>query len=316
MPTARLLALSILLAVASPSASFAGTQLVVDNDTDRLVPGAATTDRDYTQGVRLNHFGDVDAPPAWAARLPGFAGAARVRSGWSVGQEIYTPDAISRTDAIRDDRPYAGWLYTGRVLVAEGEFAARSVELDLGVVGPGSQARQAQTWWHRELGIRPPRGWDHQLANEPGVIMRWEERRRPWGRLAHADFVPHAGATLGNVTTQLAAGGTARLGTRLPDDFGPWRNAPGAAESDASRGLAASAFARAEGRWVARNLFLDGNTFGPGPRVSRLPFVLETQLGVEIHRGRFALGYVFSFTTNEFRQRRRTPEYGSVVFSF
>jgi hypothetical protein len=38
-------------------------------------------------------------------------------------------------------------------------------------------------------------------------------------------------------------------------------------------------FARAEGRAVAHNLFLDGNTFSSGPHVSRIPLVAETQMG-------------------------------------
>ena len=57
-------------------------------------------------------------------------------------------------------------------------------------------------------------------------MVSYQERRRPWGYRRHADFVPHAGVTLGNVHTEASLGGTLRLGLPLPDDFGPWHNAP------------------------------------------------------------------------------------------
>jgi hypothetical protein len=109
----RHLRLALVLTLFSlPSApASAEVQTYWDNDTDAFVPGPGT-DRNYTQGTRVNLFGAPDALPAparWLAdRLPGFAARGAERQfGLSLGQEIYTPRAITARRPIYDDRPYA-----------------------------------------------------------------------------------------------------------------------------------------------------------------------------------------------------------------
>ncbi len=303
-----LLALALLLL---PALVRAEVQVFWDNDTDFFVPGAGTFDRYYTQGERTNRFGALPGPARRLAdRLPGFAGGER-RFGFSVGQEIYTPDAISKRTQILDDRPYAGWLYASAILVRSDARTMRSLELQAGTIGRASYAADVQTWWHHLLGVRRPQGWAYQLRDEPGLALSYQERRRPWGRLRHADLVPHAGATVGNVHDEANAGVTVRLGL-LPDDFGPWRNAPAMGDG---RGFDLYAFARTEGRAVARNLFLDGSTFVASPHVTRLPLVGESQLGFAARWHRVGLRYTFSYTTAEFRERMESHEYGSFALT-
>ena len=313
MPGIRRLAfiLCLLLIVVSPVA--AEVQTYSDNDTDAYVPGPGTTDRNYTQGVRVNRFappGVLPGPVRWFAdRVPGFGARGTERQfGLAAGQEIYTPDALSTRTPILGDRPYAGWLYAGGILTRRDERVMRSLEVQLGMVGPASRAEDVQRWWHRRLGIRPPQGWDHQLRDEPGLIVSCQQRWRPWGRRRHLDLVPHGGVTLGNVRTEANVGGTLRFGLPLPDDFGPWRNAP--ATSERTR-FDLYVFARVEGRGVARNLFLDGNTFGPSQRVSRIPWLYETQLGAACRWRQVGFRYTFSYTTHEFRELPNCAEYGS-----
>ena len=195
-------------------------------------------------------------------------------------------------------------------MAVENQRWQRTLEVQAGITGPLSQAANVQTWWHRQQGIRLPRGWDHQLRNEPGVMARGEMRWR-LGSGHHADLIPHAGAALGNVKTEAWAGATVRLGLPLPGDFGPSKLMPAR-----SQGAHIYVFARAEGRAVARNLFLDGNTFSSGPRVSRLPLVGQTQLGAGMGWGRIGVRYMFSYTTAEFRERPEPHEYGSIGISF
>lgn len=303
---------------ASRFAAAGVVETTLDNDTDLFVPGAATTDRNYTQGSRITwHAGDASLPDwaeALATRLSRGDRSAETRSGFAIGQEIYTPDAISRAVPRADDRPYAGWLYGSAFLVSSGARRERSLELRAGVVGPHSLAQQGQEWWHRELGIRVPRGWSHQLRDEPGVLLIAQERWRPWGRQAHADFVPHATVAFGNVATHAAAGATLRLGWPLPDDFGPApTQTPLASRLHTKRArVQAFAFARVEGRAVAHNIVLDGNTGGGGASVTRRPFVGEAQLGTGIRLGGVALRYVFSYTTHEFVERSDAHRYGSL----
>jgi lipid A 3-O-deacylase len=314
MPRSTRIALFLLVVLAIlllPALVRAEVQVFWDNDTDAFVPGPGTFDRWYTQGERMNTFGALPAPArALADRLPGFAGGER-HFGISVGQEIYTPDAISRRTPISNDRPYAGWLYGSAIVVRSEPRVMRSLELQVGTTGQASYAANVQTWWHDLLGVRRPQGWAFQLRDEPGLVLSYQERRRPWGRLRHADLVPHAGVAVGNVHDEANAGATVRLGL-LPDDFGPWRNAPA---MTGRRGLDLYVFARAEGRAVARNLFLDGNTFRPSQHVTHLPLVGESQLGAALRWHRIGLRYTFSYTTAEFRERMDSHEYGSFALT-
>jgi hypothetical protein len=292
-------------------------ETTVDNDTDLFVPGAATTDRNYTQGTRIMWFATPGAHPRWvdavATRLGADAGDAPARLALGIGQEIHTPDAISRRVPLAGDRPYAGWLYGTAAIATASAQRERTLELRAGMVGPSSFAAQAQQWWHRELGIRAPRGWAHQLRDEPGIQLALEERRRVPVVRGRLDLVPHARVTVGNVQTHAAAGTTLRVGLPLPADFGPSSTAPLRPHATGSR-RTLYAFARAEGRAVARDITLDGNSLGGGPRVTREPFVGEAQLGVGMSVGGFAVRYAFSYTTHQFRERHDAHRYGSVRF--
>ncbi len=318
--TLPLIVLSVLANLTSVSAAVIETTL--DNDTDLFVPGAATSDRNYTQGSRIAWHVGEESTPRWSARiaerLVGQDRQAVIRAGLAIGQEIYTPDAISRATPQADDRPYAGWLYGSAFLTSSGEHRERSLEMRAGIVGPHSYAQQGQEWWHRELGIRVPRGWSHQLRDEPGIQLILQERWRPMGAQRHVDIVPHATVSLGNVATYAASGATLRLGWPLPDDFGPSpTNAPSSLGTNATkRPIQAFAFARAEGRAVAHNIMLDGNTGGGSAFVTRRPLVGEAQIGAGLRMGGVSLRYVFSYTTHEFEERSDAHRYGSFSIGF
>jgi lipid A 3-O-deacylase len=315
--TAHLLLLVLGITGTLSARARAETQIYWDNDTDAFVPGPGNFDRNYSEGLRVNQFAAPDVLPspvrAMAAHLPGFRAADAERGfGVSTGQEIYTPDALSRTTPIRDDRPYAGYLYVAGILTSRETNVMRSLEVQVGTTGHAAHADDVQRWWHHALSIRRPRGWQHQLRGEPCLVVSYQERRRPWGVRCFADLVPHYGATVGNVHTEANAGATLRLGVPLPDDFGPWRNAP-AVPRHGRAGL--DFFARAEGRAVARNLFLDGNTFAPSLRVHHLPLLVQAQLGGDARWHGLLFRYTFTYLSREYRERPYTQKYGSFTIA-
>lgn len=308
--------LVVLLASLAASTARATVESQFDNDTDALVPGSRATDRNYTLGTRTVWYGLPGAlphGPRRAAERFGVERGARSRLALAFGQELYTPDAISRPTPILDDRPYAAWLYVGATITSANTTRARSLDLRVGVVGPAAQGEAMQTWWHRREHIRLPRGWRWQLANEPGVRATLDQRWRPLGYRRFANMVPDAHVTLGNVLTEAGAGATVVLGARLPDDFGP--GAPQGPE-ERVRGARLYAFARGEGRAIARDLFLDGNTFTASQHVHHVPLVAEAQLGCGARLGAVGLRYTFSYTSQQFRERNDYQEYGSVGVLF
>ena len=100
---------------------------------------------------------------------------------FSFGQNMYTPTDISRSGLIKDDRPYAGWLYIStsyhRKYSTENPVKFMdTVELQFGVIGPASLAEDTQRIVHQWRGIETAKGWDHQLKNEPGIAAIFERK--------------------------------------------------------------------------------------------------------------------------------------------
>ena len=322
------LAIALAAAVAGAGGARAGSW-GFEFDNDRFV----NTDRHFTHGTRVFWVGDADETPEWSYRLasylPGLDGPGALQIGVTIGQNMFTPDDITVTSVIENDRPYAGWLYGGVALARVGDGTRQAWELDLGVVGPMSLARQTQIVVHEALQARQPSGWANQLDNEPGVVLVYEQMWQHAWPLADAGpklaLTPHLAGSLGNVYTYAAAGGTVRFGDFPDDDFGPARIRPGVPGSDAIGGAGGSGagwdfdwylFAGAEGRYVARNIFLDGNTFSNSHSVDRIPLVLDMQFGVTVALPAVRLTLMHVFRTREFERQPEADRFGVVQAAF
>ncbi len=300
----------------------------------------AGTDNNYTNGIKLSWVSAnledyINDPclPHWVRQLNRLS--ERVQPGpydsrnmvVSAGQEMYTPTDHTRRDLITNDRPYAGWLYLGLAYNARNEKEMDTVEIDLGVVGPASLAHQAQDFIHDLRGIDRFNGWDNQLGNEFGIQFVREKKRRilsiadPDG--AKIDAISHYGYAVGNVKTYLNAGVEFRIGTYLPNDFG---TSPIRPASDSSSPLPAHAFRRlsegglhafvsVDGRAVARNIFLDGNTFSDSHSVSKRYFVGDIAAGVAWQWVGGKITYAQYLRSKEFRGQDKPQSFGSITVS-
>lgn len=294
--------------------------LQVEND---LVSG---NDRHYTNGLRAVYLAPENATPEWAQRLadavPVFPGGAVRRYGLSLGHSIFTPYDTQATRPLPDQRPYAGWLYGSVGFVSDTGRRLDYLELQLGVVGPSALGEMVQNDWHSLIGVNEARGWDNQIKDEPAILLAYERKVHAWRSVQAggfgADFTPHFGVQLGNVMTSAAAGGTFRLGFDLPDDYGPPRIRPGLTGSTYFVPGGAAGwylFAGVEGRIVARNIFLDGNTFRDSASVDKLPVVGDVQAGLAVTVGDVRIAYTQVLRSREFRQQNDPDSFGSLSLS-
>lgn len=284
-------------------------------------------DRHYTNGVRSTYVSPEHAPlsPNWVSTLgraiPFFPDGASYRYSIAIGQAIFTPEDPARRDLIRDDRPYAGWLYTNLSLLADSGRTFDTLTLSLGVVGPSAKGEEVQNGIHRLIRDVEFEGWDNQLKDEPALLVTYERQwRSPFGRISpYVDYLPHAGVALGNVFTYGAVGGTVRIGTGLGADAGPVRMRPSGASSAyvaGSDGLRAYVFAGVEGRAVLRNIFLDGNTFTDSPSVDKRFFVGDLQIGAAVMVDwplPMQISYTHVFRSPEFEGQKGTDSFGSLA---
>ncbi|MCC7016990.1 MAG: lipid A deacylase LpxR family protein [Rhodospirillales bacterium] len=309
----------------------AGTwTLVMENDR------FADTDRHYTHGTRIAWVSDkTGAGPGWVGnlldRLYPFADMRAGRIGFALGQNIYTPEDISRPELTVADRPYAGWLYGAASVYAETRQnvlgrrldVLDTVELQLGVIGPLSLAEPTQKTVHRLIDTNRPRGWDHQLDTEPGIALLAERKwRTPETKLGAGtvafDVIPHLGAALGNVYAHVNAGAMARIGHNLAFDYGPPHIQPalsGLEAIDSQGAFGWYLFAGIEGRAVGRNIFLDGNTFSDSHSVDKHALVGDFQIGAAIVSGRWRLAYTHVIRTREFEGQDEADRFGAVSLS-
>ncbi|MBL8702557.1 MAG: lipid A deacylase LpxR family protein [Alphaproteobacteria bacterium] len=295
-------------------------------------------DRHYTNGVRFGWVSDVidrESPWRWALGLagaiPSFDPNGETRIGFAFGQSMYTPGNTRKSAPIFNDRPYAGWLYGGIALVNETRNGTRGIdaadkldtlEINVGVVGPGAGGRKAQNDWHHFIGVDEASGWSNQLPNEPGVVVYYERKWRDAIDLRTQlvdglaiDLIPHAAVSLGNVATYAAGGGSVRFGRNLDVDFGPPRIRPALSGSGYVRGsddLGWYLFAGAEARAVAYDIFLDGPMFRSSQSVDRRPLVLDFQAGAAVTWRSLRVAYTYVVRTREFASQSTPDRFGAI----
>ena len=316
-----------------PSAKSHRGSLTFYTENDKYFAG---TDQAYTNGFKLSYLsGDLRsltgdetfAPARWFARgLGSLVPEGHVyKAGFSLGQNLYTPVDTQTTAYQPNDRPYAAWLYGGVALhvLYPDSLGGRADRLDVfeinaGVVGPSALGEETQNTVHDIINVAHANGWDNQIHDEPGVNLVYERKyrfstegaREGWG----ADFIPHAGFSLGNVFTYANAGAELRAGWRLPADFGSNLTRPsGDSNPDDKRPrCGVFLFGAFDGRAVARDITLDGNTFKDSPDVDKEPFVGDFYAGVGISTPYLQLRYAEVFRTKEFKGQDDSQVYGSL----
>ncbi|MBV1798379.1 lipid A deacylase LpxR family protein [Siccirubricoccus sp. G192] len=294
--------------------------LLTENDTY-----AAQTDRWYTNGFRLGYSsaeGSLPAPLAWVDRgLGGLLGPAQTRWGLALGQNMYTPVDKRLSNPDPRDRPYAGYLYGEISLDRRTETTLDRLSLQVGVVGPSSLARPTQDVVHNMLSDRQARGWHYQLQDEPVFNLGWDRTWRvpaftlPAGLAV--DALPTLGVAAGTVQIYAAAGARVRLGQGLNRDFGPPRIRPTISDAPApvGEGFGWYVFAGAGGRAVARDIFLDGNTWRDSRSVDHRPFVGDLELGVAVFWHNIRLSYTQDWRSKEFVGQSKSFHFGALSLS-
>ena len=281
------------------------------------------TDRYYTHGIAVS----VTHRPQWgdrlSERLPFGRDAGRSGVGYVLAHEMYTPDDLRADGVVENDRPYAGYAYFGVAHHRASQHALDQLQLDLGFVGPITQAGEIQTRSHEMWGGRNPRGWDNQLADEP-TLQLWLRRvgRFALGR-EHGfglQLLPSAELAVGSVRLHLELAAVLRVGMNLPADFGTSQlGSPRSPIAEPRAGPAVFVFGGARGRAVAHNMLISGNNIrsSHGRPISRAVGRVQAGLGATLRIRSWSLEAVYSQTvvSEQFQGQDGGHRYGSAVFS-
>ncbi len=300
--------------------------LSISVENDNLGGG---TDQFYTSGVRLTYFNiGTDAPETFEALdpyIPMFDVNETTSTFFTLGHNIFTPQDITQSANQSEDRPWAGFLYGSIGLSNVQNDHLDQIEVTIGLVGPEALGEQTQKFVHSHVSGSPtPKGWENQLDFEPGIILSWERR---WPRAFHIDAgdyrfaaEPNLNASIGNIYTY--------AGTGLMFSFGPYQgylqdnpprvrpSLPGSGYFETpDQGWSWYIFAGADGRAVARNIFLDGNTFSDSPSTDKNYFVADLTAGFALTLADYRLAYSLNSRTDEFKGQDGDSVFGSVTLS-
>jgi hypothetical protein len=271
-----------------------------DNDAFNFwQPPWARPDEEYSSGVRASL--DYDGPAFfWKG---GGTQERRLEHTWSLGQNIFT-SARTAADPIAapGSRPNAGVLW-----LQDAQRVARADRLDeitlaAGVTGEPSLASPMQSFFHSLApAFNRPVDWSHQVPFEPLVNVAYDQSRR--STLGVVELRPHAGASLGNLLTEMRVGLGARAGYNLSH---PWLRATSLPNTELS--IVADATLRA----VAWNTALSGTMFRESDRVTLRPLVAELQAGIAARFHSASVSYVVHQTGAEYSAHRSVHQWSAL----
>lgn len=298
------------------------------------------TDKDYSNGIKLTWSKAYVPSIEKSSGIKGWMfdhlplmnkPSAQRSTSFSMGQSIFTPEDTDRTDLIENDRPYAGYSYLEFGYISTRGLRRDVWVLEIGILGPASQAEGTQSLVHDILDVDRANGWDNQLDDELGINLTFVSNWRLWhfgnSRGLGIDVIPHLGGRLGNIAIHANTGAEIRIGWSVPKDFGtcPIRSGCSASSNadngaglfdDGRSNFAIYLFVAGDGRAVIRNIFLDGNTFQDSHSVDKETLVMDLMGGIAVHYGRFRMTYSMVKRTREFKERDDDHTFGAISLSY
>jgi hypothetical protein len=302
--------------------------VVVYTENDDWWPDTGT-DKNYTNALRLTVDRNFDTwrlrRVSWLRWIPDHPDCAKLVAGDApdtkcvsstveVGQQFYTPDDISVSTLIPNDRPYAGWLYVGGSWRSTTESTMVSTHLYLGTTGRWSLAKPVQTIWHDLVNATTPMGWSHQIGNRAGLALvhtrHWAFDAELGGRRV-VDVTPAVGFTAGNIMTDGYAGGRIKAGWNIARDWSPAGIGPRVPTRNPA-GFEVFATADAQARVLAYSAFIDA---APQHDLGRNYGVWDAAWGFGFRAGWFGLMYRVAYISPEYDEAK-VHDYKSIRLSF
>ena len=246
-----------------------------------------------------------------------------------MGQNVYTPRDIEETGLIRYDRPYAGITYIEIGFHRKLANRMHTFGICAGIVGPHSYAEELQSAAHDLLKNKEPKGWDHQLEDEPVICVIYDYKWKIFASNINAgaggDVIFNTGGGIGNVRTYYNIGMMMRCGWNVPNDCGNFPIQPATcfnAELKQSvcgtqkKRFGAHLFLSVGSQLVLHDIFLDGNTFRDSHSVDKKPVIGVLMGGIGLVYGKIKTVFAYVARTKTFETQPDVEVFGSISFSF
>lgn len=247
---------------------------------------------------------------------------------FSIANQIFTPTDFEETALIPDDRPYAGWTFIESSIHKTTQNELRSLSLKVGLLGPMSGSEQIQNEFHRVIGAEISQGWENQLGNELGINLKYTQKWRYHSKISNdfeSSLVPFVSAELGNVAINATAGLMARIGWNISKDYGtssidlgadPGIPVYGEYKNMRLKPWSLSFNFMAASSAVARDIFLDGNTFSSSHSVDIEHLVAHYGVGLTLRYKNLVIDVMEIQTSKQFKLQKQSHGIGSLIVSY
>ena len=237
----------------------------------------------------------------------------------SYAWQFYTPKDIRDSNLIVDDRPYAGYQYVKTSLHRINKDTLHTMTLQLGFIGPATQMQSVQNGFHYLIDAPHANGWEYQLKNE--FIVQLNYSYREFIQLSEKQVIlPEVGFELGNASIKGYVMAIYRYGDSIENDFSTslmdntnYYKIPKKEASHKKWGYALQLNLKTN--FIARDIFLDGNTIQNSHSVEKNSFVSELGYGIDIFYKKWSFSYLRKHLTKEFTTQNRYHSYGSLIIS-
>ena len=274
------------------------------------------TDHGYTTGESITALYRISKENYSIYDILGYADEdTHAYIAFSLTNQIYTPTDTLNQNLIRNDRPYAGWTYLESSIHKTTQNQLRSLSLKVGVVGPA---------FHRLIQVNRVQGWHNQLENEIGINIKYTQKWRYFSKYSNgleSSVIPFLSAEFGNIAIGATAGMMARIGFNIPKDYGvstinnntdPGIPIYGEYNNQYTKPWSFSLNLAAAGSFIARDIFLDGNTFKNSHSVNIEHLVA---VGTTLRYKRIMVDIMATQTTKQFDLQQKSEGVGSIIVS-
>ena len=287
------------------------------------------TDSAYSDGSRLSVLMyRPEADKEWLS-IPFMENLDRVHFiSFSLTQQIFTPTDLTQSELIKEDRPYAGWLYGEVGLHQSAPDHLDSLSLQVGVVGPASHMEQLQAYVHKKIDSGMAQGWANQIKNEVGVQLNYQHKWRfvpkPFLGVT-TSVIPYVGGEFGNIAMKANSGVLMRIGWNVPQDFGSSTIDEGGENGipvrrhclvDTPQSWSFNFHFAGGVTAVARDIFLDGNTFQESHSVDKKILKAYGAFGFSGRYKNFNFDYIRTYHTQQFKEGSSHHNIGSIIISY
>lgn len=243
---------------------------------------------------------------------------------YKASQNMYAPSDLKRYDHIVGDRPYAGIIYGGVGYEFFKDYNpdwTHYGELDFGMIGPAAFAGHTQSFIHKILNCKDPKGWHNQLHNEFVVNGQWWEKYNYY-ICDYVALVPRVGVLAGTIQDAVEAGCDLKVGWNLKNDVGNSMMFSASRDSKAKKffdKLSIYGYVGVDERYYLYNHFLEGSFIRDKDKdldVNIEPFVGEIQCGIGLQYEHIIARYYMCFRQDEFEGQKHAPNYGGLAIGW